>query len=146
MISQFCFCTGPFATYSVILSYFHVLVSLSEDVFFLLYSGSCFTLCPVYMYQHLASFFQYFRGNRDRNTIVYNSIIPSIRARFLRIHPWSWHGHISMRVELFGCALGEAMWERFINACCFPSVLYCFCFVCFFVFIPGEWGLCASVW
>lgn len=45
-----------------------------------------------------------------------------------------------MRVELFGCALGEAMWERFINACCFPSVLYCFCFVCFFVFIPGEWG------
>ena len=52
---------------------------------------------------------QYFRGNRDRNTIVYNSIIPSIRARFLRIHPWSWHGHVSMRVEVFGCSLGRCL-------------------------------------
>ena len=146
MINQFCFCTGPFATYSVILLYFHILVSLSEDVFFHCILAAVLHYVLYTQNQHLASFFQYFRGNRDRNTIVYNSIIPSIRARFLRIHPWSWHGHISMRVELFGCALGEAMCERFINTCFFPSALCCFCFVCFFVFIPGEWGLCTSVW
>ncbi|XP_068726460.1 uncharacterized protein, partial [Montipora capricornis] len=49
---------------------------------------------------------KYFPGNRDRTTVVYNSVIPSIRARFLRFHPWSWRSHIAMRVEVFGCALG----------------------------------------
>lgn len=47
-----------------------------------------------------------------------------------------------MRVELFGCALGEAMCERFINACCFPSALCCFYFVCFLSLFLVS-GVCA---
>ena len=66
-------------------------------------------------YRIFSTILQYFRGNRDRNTIVYNSIIPSIRARFLRIHPWSWHGHVSMRVEVFGCSLGRSLVHVVVN-------------------------------
>ena len=54
------------------------------------------------------SFFkQVFKGNRDRNTVVSHGIIPPIRARYLRLHPKSWRSHISMRVEFYGCAVGE---------------------------------------
>ena len=51
---------------------------------------------------------------------MYNSIIPSIRARFLRIHPWDYKSRISMRVELFGCALGN-----FDVFCLFVFVFFC---------------------
>lgn len=32
---------------------------------------------------------------------------PPIRCRFLRIVPWGWRSHISMRVEAFGCYTGK---------------------------------------
>lgn len=41
------------------------------------------------------------------NTIVSQSISPAIVARFVRIHPQTWHGHISMRVEFYGCYKGN---------------------------------------
>ncbi|CAH3034577.1 unnamed protein product [Pocillopora meandrina] len=44
-----------------------------------------------------------FDGNKDRNSIVYNELNPPITARFIRFQPVSWYGHISMRVELYGC-------------------------------------------
>ncbi|WP_395241875.1 discoidin domain-containing protein, partial [Salmonella sp. s51933] len=44
-----------------------------------------------------------FPGNRDRDTIVRNSVSPVIITRYIRIHPKSWYGHISMRVEFVGC-------------------------------------------
>lgn len=28
-----------------------------------------------------------------------------IEARFIRLHPYAWYGHISMRMELYGCSL-----------------------------------------
>ncbi|CAH3022885.1 unnamed protein product [Porites evermanni] len=52
-------------------------------------------------------FFQMFPGNSDRNTVVYNRLYPSFKSRFVRIYPKQWHGHISMRVELYGCNSGR---------------------------------------
>ena len=28
-----------------------------------------------------------------------------IEARFVRLHPYTWHGHISLRMEFYGCSL-----------------------------------------
>ncbi|KAK3700598.1 hypothetical protein QZH41_010513 [Actinostola sp. cb2023] len=47
-----------------------------------------------------------FVGNNDRNTVKSNKLKVPIFARYLRVHPWSWSGHISMRVEFYGCAKG----------------------------------------
>ena len=44
-----------------------------------------------------------FTGNTDRNIVVCRKLNKPIRARYVRVHPIAWHGHISMRVELFGC-------------------------------------------
>ena len=30
-----------------------------------------------------------------------------ITGRYFRFHPVTWHGWISMRVELYGCVVGE---------------------------------------
>ncbi|XP_068705770.1 uncharacterized protein [Montipora foliosa] len=44
-----------------------------------------------------------FAGNKDRDTEVHQDLNPLISARYFRFQPTSWHGHISMRVGLFGC-------------------------------------------
>ncbi|XP_067039926.1 uncharacterized protein [Acropora muricata] len=44
-----------------------------------------------------------FIGNSDRDTVVENVLNPPIEAKFIRFQPTAWHGHISMRVELYGC-------------------------------------------
>lgn len=50
-----------------------------------------------------------FGGNKDRHTIVFHKL-RAVFARFIRILPRSWHGHVSMRTELYGCpALVENM-------------------------------------
>ncbi|XP_015763702.1 PREDICTED: uncharacterized protein LOC107342725 [Acropora digitifera] len=46
-----------------------------------------------------------FRGNNDRNTVVKHSLVPKIGARFIKVHPKTWYGHISMRMELYGCLM-----------------------------------------
>ena len=35
-------------------------------------------------------------------------------ARFVKFHPMSWYGHISMRVELYGSLVGKIL---FISIC-----------------------------
>lgn len=45
--------------------------------------------------------FQIFPGNKDQNTIKENVFVPSFRARYVRIHPWTWVGHVSMRAEFY---------------------------------------------
>ncbi|XP_031562905.1 uncharacterized protein LOC116298543 [Actinia tenebrosa] len=45
-------------------------------------------------------------GNSDRNSIVGHSLEPAIIARYIRIRPKSWYGHISMRFEIYGCTSG----------------------------------------
>ena len=45
---------------------------------------------------------QVFTGNTDRNTVV--SHAAKFRARYVRFFVLTWNEHISMRVELYGCA------------------------------------------
>ncbi|XP_068731165.1 EGF-like repeat and discoidin I-like domain-containing protein 3 [Montipora capricornis] len=44
-----------------------------------------------------------FTGNSDRDTVVENVLNSPIEMKFIRFQPTAWHGHISMRVELYGC-------------------------------------------
>ena len=48
-------------------------------------------------------YFQQFVGNADQDTVVYHELSHAIRARYIRFRPTAWHGHISMRVEVYGC-------------------------------------------
>ncbi|CAH3166795.1 unnamed protein product [Porites lobata] len=48
-----------------------------------------------------------FDGNYDRNTIVHQKLSWPIRARCIRILPEAWTGHISLRMELYGCPACE---------------------------------------
>ncbi|XP_078355885.1 uncharacterized protein LOC144640668 [Oculina patagonica] len=48
-----------------------------------------------------------FDGNTDWKSIVYHELQPPVIARFIRIRPVSWHGQITMRVELYGCIEDE---------------------------------------
>jgi len=45
-----------------------------------------------------------FTGNSDRETVVSHKLSPRISTRYVRFSALSWHHHISMRVELYGCA------------------------------------------
>ncbi|XP_013400451.1 EGF-like repeat and discoidin I-like domain-containing protein 3 [Lingula anatina] len=44
-----------------------------------------------------------FKGNVDTRNIQENVLYPPIYARYVRINPTSWYGHISMRADLRGC-------------------------------------------
>ncbi|XP_078697599.1 lactadherin-like [Branchiostoma floridae x Branchiostoma belcheri] len=46
-----------------------------------------------------------FQGNTDRNTPVTNLLDSPTDARYVRFLPQSWHGHMSMRVEVLGCSV-----------------------------------------
>ncbi|XP_078346349.1 uncharacterized protein LOC144631708 isoform X1 [Oculina patagonica] len=46
-----------------------------------------------------------YKGNNDQNSVVVNTLVEPIEARFIRLHPYEWYGHISMRMELYGCSL-----------------------------------------
>lgn len=54
-----------------------------------------------------SNFPQLLTGNRDRNTIVRHRFTRPLRARYLRVVPYTWHRHISMRVEIYGRRLGK---------------------------------------
>ncbi|XP_071503480.1 lactadherin-like [Diadema antillarum] len=43
-----------------------------------------------------------FTGNKDRNTPVTAKFLRSVTARYIRIHPVTWHSHISMRFDVIG--------------------------------------------
>ena len=67
-----------------------------------------FCLCMHYCHS-LFLHVQYFRGNRDRNTVVMHILKPKIEARVIRVHPVRWVNHISMRVEFYGRAAGRSL-------------------------------------
>ncbi|XP_068694508.1 uncharacterized protein [Montipora foliosa] len=48
-----------------------------------------------------------FPGNKDQHTVVFHELRPTVTARFIRFRPVKWHGHISMRVEIYGCNQGS---------------------------------------
>ena len=76
----------------------------------------------------LPIFLQLFRANFDRYSLVENPINPAINARYVRINPRSWHSHISMRVELYGCKAGE--YVRLISTFLFTELFYWWWFIC----------------
>ena len=39
--------------------------------------------------------------------MVTNALSTPIRARYIRIIPWGWYKHMSMRVEFYGCFVGK---------------------------------------
>jgi hypothetical protein len=41
-----------------------------------------------------------FNANNDRNSKVTTTFSKPVRARYIRIYPQEWHGHISMRVDM----------------------------------------------
>ena len=44
-----------------------------------------------------------FNGNKDFDSIVYHKLNPPIEACYIRLIPTAWSGHISLRMELYGC-------------------------------------------
>ncbi|XP_033118060.1 fibropellin-1-like isoform X3 [Anneissia japonica] len=44
-----------------------------------------------------------FVGNSDTDTAVTRLFPDGVHARFVRIHPLTWYGHISLRFEVLGC-------------------------------------------
>ncbi|XP_033107775.1 uncharacterized protein LOC117109513 isoform X2 [Anneissia japonica] len=48
-----------------------------------------------------------FVGNSDADTAVTRLFPAGVHARFIRIHPLSWNGHISMRFEVLGCPVAD---------------------------------------
>ncbi|CAH8519996.1 unnamed protein product [Schistosoma turkestanicum] len=44
-----------------------------------------------------------FEGNSDSYSVKHNYFDEPIRARYVKIHTYTWHNHPSLRVELIGC-------------------------------------------
>ena len=42
-------------------------------------------------------------GNTDSDTVVNHQLTPMIKARYIRLNPVEWNGHISLRMELYTC-------------------------------------------
>ncbi|KAI8486114.1 hypothetical protein Bbelb_362140 [Branchiostoma belcheri] len=60
----------------------------------------------------MAEIKEVFPGNTDRNTPVTNLLDSPIDARYVRFLPQSWHRHMSMRVEVLGCSVHDAVSEE----------------------------------
>lgn len=53
-------------------------------------------------------FFQVLLGNMDKETVIGHILDPPVIARFIRLHPKEWRGHIAMRFDLYGCKHGKS--------------------------------------
>ena len=56
-----------------------------------------------------------FTANSDRYTVVKNGLEKPLITRYIRIHPESWYGHISMRTEFFGCRKGNEIYNLLLD-------------------------------
>ena len=59
---------------------------------------------------------QEFRGSSDRFSVVTETINPPIVAHYVRVRPKTWHRHISMRLEFYGCTEGRDVCRLQLNA------------------------------
>ena len=50
----------------------------------------------------------------ERHLVVMHEFRPSLKTKFIRIHPKTWYSYIAMRVELYGCRLGEFLSSFFV--------------------------------
>ena len=62
-------------------------------------------------------------GNSNRNGIIINDLETPMVARAVRINPIEWYGHISMRMELYGCRLSSGKYSV-ASAYCVIDRLY----------------------
>ena len=46
---------------------------------------------------------QTFTGNWDKDTINKHDLDHPFEARYVRIYPQTWYGHICLRWEIYGC-------------------------------------------
>jgi len=54
-----------------------------------------------------SGYIKYFTGNKDRHTVKINHLVFPIRCRYLRLNPYNWRSHISMRMEVYGCSVDK---------------------------------------
>ena len=59
------------------------------------------------MFDILLATSQEFQGNSDRYSVATEIVNPPIIAQYVRVKPKTWHRHISMRVEFYGCTEGK---------------------------------------
>ena len=57
------------------------------------------------IFSHISAIFlhQVFDGNTDQNSLSTHQLAEHIIARKVRLHPRTWHRHISLRAEFYGC-------------------------------------------
>ncbi|XP_013397759.1 uncharacterized protein LOC106164412 [Lingula anatina] len=56
-----------------------------------------------------------FTANKDQNTKVTNTLTYPLKARYVRLIPVAWNGHISMRWEILGCSYEECNPEGLVS-------------------------------
>ena len=64
------------------------------------YTISCSTIDDDSTYINVPTTFP---ANSDKNTVMKHSIVPAVAARYVRLHPQTWHDHPSLRWEIYGC-------------------------------------------
>lgn len=59
---------------------------------------------------------QVFEANEDNDSHVRNWLNPPLQARAIQIRPHEWYGHITLRIELYGCTVEDYdLTEEFIR-------------------------------
>lgn len=60
----------------------------------------------IFFFYYVFSLFKIFKGNSDGFSEVTNNFPKPLYTRYVRVHPESWSGRISMRIEFYGCRSG----------------------------------------
>ena len=76
--------------------------------------------------------YKLFMGNNDRSTEVIHQVrelVHPLLARYVRLHPQTWQGHVSMRFEVYGCPhFAEGLRAYFMNL----GIILLLRFTCYF--------------
>ena len=97
--------------HKILMSFFFVLRTL-KDLSVLLSLLLFVSVSLIFFIIYLFFYLQVFSGNTDRSTVVPHVLNPPIIAPYIRFLPATWHNHISMRVELYGCPGNQSPLEK----------------------------------
>ena len=56
---------------------------------------------------------QTFTGNRDMETVNKHELDRPFEARYVRVYPKTWHTHVSLRWEVYGCPIKGNLIQNF---------------------------------
>ena len=85
-----------------------------RDKAYIIYQKNILKLMIVFNYcSKCIIWFQVFIGNSDWNIVVSRRLKEAFIARYIRIHPVTWHSHISLRAEFYGCKQGKGLWVHY---------------------------------